>query len=437
MRVCQTCSRRYPDNATHCLEDGQPLVDLGASGSPAEPTMIGARMFGDYVLERKLGDGGMGSVYLAKNTSIDQAIAVKVLHAGSSQSSEMIQRFNREARVIAKLTHPNIIRVFIFGRTHDDMIYLAMEYVDGQSLRQLVESHGRLSEPHAIYILRQVLGALAEAHDFGVVHRDLKPDNILLTEYRGNKEFVKVLDFGIAKVAEPDGATQQQLTQAGIVYGTPDYLSPEQAMAKPIDPRSDLYSIGIILWEMLTGRVPYTAESAMSVLVQHAFDPPPDPEQAPVPMSTKMKAILKTVLAKDPEERFPSAQAFLDALNECENELHLSGAYEQAVDVPEQKTELWQPTPGFTEYARAAIAQYGAASEASNQHQGQAQVPTDPAYAAQPHGQGFPQQYGHGHYTQITPAPTGTTGRRVVVAMIVIGLLVLATMAVVIVFLLR
>ena len=429
MKVCQTCSRRYPDNASHCLEDGQQLVDLAPLGDPAEVNMVGHRMFGDYVIERKLGDGGMGAVYLAKNTSIDQSIAIKVLHAGSTQSNEMVQRFNREARVIAKLTHPNIIRVFIFGRTQEDLIYLAMEYVDGQSLRQYIEANGRVSEPHAIYILKQVLGALAEAHDFGIIHRDLKPDNILLTEYRGNAEFVKVLDFGIAKVAEQEDKTQQQLTQAGMVYGTPDYLSPEQAIAKPIDQRSDLYSIGIILWEMLTGQVPYQADTAMSVLVQHAFDPPPDPDTAPVVLSTKMKAILRNVLAKDPNDRFPTAQAFLDALEDCENALHRSGAFQKAVDIPEQKTELWEPTPGFLEYAQNAISQYGDA---------QAQAPAAPGYGP-PHGHAVDphQQYNQGQYQQMMPPPPGSAGRKVVVGMIVVGLLMLATMAVVFFVVLR
>lgn len=448
MKVCQTCSRRYPDNAIRCPEDGQPLVDLGTASLPREDSLVGRRMFGDYVIEKKLGEGGMGSVYLAKHTSIDQAIAIKVLHGKAAQQSELIQRFNREARVIAKLTHPNIIRVFIFGRTPEGLIYLAMEYVDGKSLRQLLESSGRLSEPHAIYIVKQVLGAVAEAHDLGVVHRDLKPENILLTSYRGNDEFVKVVDFGIAKVKEPDGAQQQQLTQAGVVYGTPDYLSPEQAQARPIDARSDIYSAGIVLWEMLTGELPYQGDTAMAVLIQHAFDPPPNPDEANVPISPRMKDILRKCMAKDPNARYSSAQGLLDALADCERDLQQSGAFKHARDIPNQKTELWSPPPGFTEYAQQMVAEHAAPpstpptappAQPGTQHgyyqQGQPVQPgsSHPGNSQPPHGyaQGPAHLMGsHSAYPQYQQPGEVTAGRRIVMTIIVVGVGLLAAMLV-------
>jgi serine/threonine protein kinase len=352
MKVCQTCSRRYPDNALICPEDGRELITLRSAtggGAPQDP-LLGRRMFGDYVIESKLGEGGMGAVYLARHLSIDQSIAIKVLHGRAAQRSELLQRFNREARAIAKLTHPNVIRVFIFGHTDDGLVYLAMEYVAGGSLRHLIEKQGRLSELQAVYVLKQVLAAVAEAHELGIIHRDLKPDNILLTRYRGNDSFVKVVDFGIAKVNEPDGRPQAQLTQAGVVYGTPEYLSPEQAQALPLDHRSDLYSLGVILWEMLTGQLPYTGDTAMSVLVQHAFDPPPNPEKSPVPISPCLREVLGRALAKKPEERFATAAEFIEAVDACERKL-LGGK--------SSATQVWQPPPSFPEAQRGGEAQGG------------------------------------------------------------------------------
>lgn len=418
MKVCQTCHQRYPEAATVCPADGQHLVELA---KPGEGSLVGQRMFGDYVIERKLGEGGMGAVYLAKHETIDQEIAVKVLHGAAAANSELVQRFNREARVIAKLTHPNIIRVFIFGTTPEGLLYLAMEYVRGQSLRQLIEANGKLSEPHIVYILKQILGAVAEAHDFGIVHRDLKPDNILLTEYRGNEEFVKVLDFGIAKVREPEGAVQQQLTQAGVVYGTPDYLSPEQAMGKPLDARSDLYSIGVILWEMLTGDVPYKADNSMAVLIQHAFDPPPDPDKAPVSISPDMKAVLRKVLAKGADDRYQTADEFLRALEQCEENLQQSGAFASASDIPVQKTELWVPPAEIAELAQQTMAQHQAHAP---QHQGGPMA-------------GSPQSWSTHPQHRATEGMRATTGRRVVVGLIVVGLLSLALMAGLVLFLVK
>ena len=240
MKICPVCQRRYPDNTLYCPEDGAVVQEM--TEAPAEESLIGKRLFGEYTVKQKLGEGGMGAVYLAQQDNIDQKIAVKVLHGRALKKTELLKRFVREAKAVSRLTHPNIIRVFIFGRTDEGLIYLAMEYVEGRSLRDALDL-GPMEELRAIKIMKQVLSALGEAHELGIIHRDLKPDNIILTEYRGMRDFAKVLDFGIAKVSEPDGAPQQKLTQAGVVYGTPEYLSPEQAQAIELDHRSDLYSM--------------------------------------------------------------------------------------------------------------------------------------------------------------------------------------------------
>jgi len=286
---------------------------VAAEGASEPPTftgdpddLAGQTIFGDYIMRKKLGEGGMGAVYLAENGSIGQKIAVKVLHSYAAQSEELVQRFNREAQAISRLTHPNIIRVFIFGSTHD-FIYLAMEFVEGKPLRDVIFDAGHLDELRTIKLMRQILHALHEAHDMGIVHRDLKPDNIMITRFRGVEEFVKVLDFGIAKVKEPEGSSQK-LTQAGVVYGTPEYLSPEQAQAKELDGRSDLYSMGIILYEMVTGTVPFHAKTAVAVLASHVYEEPKAPSAlARHSISPEMERIIMKAIQKDTKKRYQNA----------------------------------------------------------------------------------------------------------------------------------
>jgi serine/threonine-protein kinase len=282
--------------------------------------LVGQRLFGDYVVTRKLGEGGMGAVYLAQQQAINQDIAIKVLHGRAAESQEIVERFNREARVISMLTHPNIIRVFIFGRTPEDLMYLAMEYVKGRELREELRQ-GPMDELLAIKIMKQTCSALAEAHDLDIVHRDLKPDNILLTEFRGENHFVKILDFGIAKITNQEGS-EKQLTQAGIVYGTPEYLSPEQAQAKNLDHRTDIYSLGVMLYELMTGEVPYKSSSAVEVLTMHVFNEPKPPSQvAPNRVSPTMEGIIMKAMAKDPDQRFLTALDMFKALVMREQEI--------------------------------------------------------------------------------------------------------------------
>jgi serine/threonine protein kinase len=283
--------------------------------------LVGTKIFGDYLIRKKLGEGGMGAVFLAEHKSIDQRLAIKVLHGDAAQNPELVERFNREARAIARLTNQNIIRVFVFGRTPEGLLYLAMEFVEGKPLRDLIEKENHLSELRAISVMRQTLHALNEAHELGIVHRDLKPDNIMITRFRGVEEFVKVLDFGIAKVKEPNGQ-QAKLTQAGVVYGTPEYLSPEQAQAKELDGRSDLYSMGIILYEMITGTVPFQSKTAVTILAAHVYDPPDPPsKKVRFAISPRMERIIMKALEKDPNKRYQTAMAFLEDLETLEAEL--------------------------------------------------------------------------------------------------------------------
>ncbi|TXD39015.1 protein kinase [Lujinxingia vulgaris] len=369
MRICPKCNRRFPDNTLFCPDDGKALVHRVDNPTPADsappasapmrnphptgqqhsgqqpgraPTrtnppaaarrdtsppldpnnLVGQSLFGEYTITRKLGEGGMGAVYLAQQNSIDQKIAVKVLHEHSAESEELIQRFHREARVVSMLTHPNIIRVFIFGRTDGGLLYLAMEYVEGQSLRDRMGSQP-MEEIQAIKLMKQLCSGLSEAHDLGIIHRDLKPDNVLLTNFRGESNFVKILDFGIAKINEVEGGPEQQkLTQAGIVYGTPEYLSPEQAQALELDHRTDLYSLGVMLFELLTGKVPFTGTTPVQILTAHVFNEVPKPSSvAPGPIAPTMERIILKALSKDPADRFEDAMAMFEALVAREQEI--------------------------------------------------------------------------------------------------------------------
>lgn len=321
VKVCPSCGSSYDDTEGYCAHDGTLLVPVNRVGT-SDSDLVGQRIFGDYILRRKLGEGGMGAVYLAENVAINQRIAVKVLHPESAASDETVQRFNREADAIARLSHPNTIRVFIFGKTPDPLIYLAMEFVDGTSLREELHERGPFDELRTINILRQTLHALHEAHELGIVHRDMKPDNIMLTRFRGVDDFVKVLDFGIAKVKEQDGQDQRKLTQAGIVYGTPEYLSPEQARGKEIDHRADLYAIGIILYEMLTGSVPFTGQTSLAILSGHVYQEPPAPNSiAKTPIAEAMQQVMAKAIAKDPKDRYQSAMDFLEALEKREADI--------------------------------------------------------------------------------------------------------------------
>jgi serine/threonine protein kinase len=337
--------------------------------------LIGQTIFGEYTITKKLGEGGMGSVYLAEQQSIDQQIAIKVLHGRAAKNDEMVKRFNREAKAISMLSHPNIIRVFIFGRTDDGLIYLAMEFVKGQSLRQAI-SKGPFAEMRAIKIVKQALSALSESHSLGIIHRDLKPDNILLTTYRGQEDFVKVLDFGIAKVKDPDGTPEQKLTQAGVVYGTPEYLSPEQAQALELFPTTDIYSMGCILYELMTGRVPFKASTAVQILMMHVHQQPDRPSAAGV--SPEMERIILKSMAKLPQDRYQSATEFLNALSAREQQLVASGYKADVLRMPGQDATMAVVMPDdIRELAKAAMHQ------ASSNPRDQATV-ASPALPSQP-----------------------------------------------------
>ncbi|TVQ95540.1 MAG: serine/threonine protein kinase [Deltaproteobacteria bacterium] len=387
------------------------MTDQLAEPAPIE--LEGRKIFGDYTVKKKLGEGGMGAVYLVENDEIGHRMAIKVLHGHVGGNSEMAKRFNREAKAIARLTSQNTIRVFIFGRTEDNLTYLGMEFVKGKSLRDVLFEEGPFDTKRCINILRQCLHALHEAHELGIVHRDLKPDNIMITEYRSTTDFVKVLDFGIAKVKEPDGKPTQKLTQAGVVYGTPEYLSPEQAQALPLDGRSDLYSLGVILYEMVTGKVPFESATAVGILSHHVYTEPTPPSQAcRHPVDPRVEKIILKSLLKDPDQRHQSAMDFLQELEDIENDLTGGKATRTAMIDPRQLHMVMQAARARQAGADASASTFDMERTAPMNDprlQAQPQPTPAPQHTPQPGPQTAPgpqgQFRGHTQQTVQNPAP--------------------------------
>ncbi len=263
---------------------------------------------GRYRVEKLLGVGGMGCVYRAEHVHMRKTVALKTLHPEMTQLPEAVARFEREAIAASRIDHPNIATATDFGRLDDGSYFLVLQFVEGRSLRDTIDEIGPLPLARALRIARQVASALKAAHALDIVHRDLKPDNVMLVDSEQG-EFVKVLDFGIAKVTiEGSGG----LTRMGSVFGTPEYMSPEQCMGQPVDARSDLYALGVILHEMLTGKRPFEADDAVVILRRQIMDAPP-PLPADVP--AEVVALVSALMAKGVDDRIQSAQLLIDAID--------------------------------------------------------------------------------------------------------------------------
>jgi len=259
-----------------------------------------------YELEELVGRGGMSSVYRAKDRLLERTVAIKLLHEHYSRDDDYVERFRREARAAARLSHPNIVTVIDRGEA-DGRQFIVFEYIDGQNLKQLVESRGRLPVRTALELGIEIGRALAFAHESGLVHRDVKPQNVLL----GNGD-VKVTDFGIAR----SGDVKQGLTQTGTVLGTSDYIAPEQASGRPVSVLSDVYSLGVVMYELLAGEPPYTGDSFLAVAMRHVNDPVPSIASVRPDVPLRLDAALGRAMAKAPEDRFESMAAFVAELEE-------------------------------------------------------------------------------------------------------------------------
>src|SRR6478752_3561256 len=252
---------------------------------------------GRYRLERKLGSGGMADVWLAEDQELGRKVAIKMLHERYANDVQFVERFRREATHAAGLSHPNVVAIHDRGEA-EGSYFIVMEYVEGRTLKELIVTRGMCPVPVAISYTRQVLAALRYAHRNGIVHRDIKPHNVLVD----NEGRVKVADFGIAR------AGTSQMTEAGSIIGTAQYLSPEQARGAPVDESSDLYSLGIVLYEMLTGKVPFTGETPVEIAMKHLSQVPEPPSELRQNVPHELDAVVMRALAKDPEQRYSSAE---------------------------------------------------------------------------------------------------------------------------------
>jgi predicted Ser/Thr protein kinase len=315
MNTCPTCKATYPDTMRLCPTDGTVLE--GGQGPRDEN--IGRSLDGKYRLDKRLNSGGMGTVYKATHLMLGKALAVKLIKADLPASPDVVRRFQREAKAASNLNHPNIAPAYDLGQTQDGTLYIAMEYIDGPSLKEVIQA-GPIDPARTIYLLKQVASALSLAHKHDIIHRDLKPQNIMLTKDADGREVAKLLDFGIAKTLD-DSATQ--LTATGFSLGTPQYMSPEQAYGRPVDGRSDLYSLGIILYEMLVGEVPFSDPSTPAVLVKQMTEAPVPPalKRPDRQISPELAAIALRCLEKDPAKRFQTADEFSAALDAAASSL--------------------------------------------------------------------------------------------------------------------
>jgi tRNA A-37 threonylcarbamoyl transferase component Bud32 len=284
--------------------------------------MVGALLSDRYRITSLLGEGGMGEVYLGEHVLMRKRVAVKVLHPDMMMHDEIVARFEREAMAAAHIDHPNVAAATDFGRTPEGAFFLVLEYVEGRSLREMLAGLGALPAGRALHITRQIAAALNRAHELGIVHRDLKPENVMLVARGQDTDFVKVLDFGIAKVPvqELTGKVTvvNPLTRLGVMYGTPEYMAPEQALGQQVDHRADLYALGVMLYEMVTGSRPFEATDPVSLVAQHITVPPQPPSarnpQAGVPKP--VEDLVLRLLQKDAQARPANAEAVIDAIDE-------------------------------------------------------------------------------------------------------------------------
>ncbi|OFW31290.1 MAG: hypothetical protein A3G76_04725 [Acidobacteria bacterium RIFCSPLOWO2_12_FULL_65_11] len=309
MATCPTCGASYTSTTRICTQDGTVLPVEAATQDP----QAGRVLDGKYRLESFLSHGGMGSVYRATHIMLDKTVAVKLIKPDLVTSPDIVARFQREARAASNLSHPNIVSVYDLGQADDGTLYIAMELIDGPSLKDVIRKRGPMGAARIVRILSEVASALALAHKHNIIHRDLKPQNIMLATDTEHREVAKLLDFGIAKTFD-DSATQ--LTRTGFALGTPQYMAPEQAAGTDVDGRTDLYSLGAILYEMLTGEVPFTDPSTPALLIKLMTEvpEPPSRRKPDVALSPALEAMALRCLEKDPAKRFESAEALGEAL---------------------------------------------------------------------------------------------------------------------------
>ncbi len=307
MKICPVCSTEYADDVRFCPNDGQTL----RASSPAT-NLVGQVIADRYHVVKKLGEGGMGQVYLAEHVKMGRRSAIKVMNPSMVHDPDAVARFNREASNASRITHPNVCAIYDFGETPEGLIYLAMEFIEGEPLTDLLKRDGTLPVRRATQIFAQVADALQAAHDLGIVHRDLKPDNIMLAQKKGGDQ-VKVVDFGIAKAVGGDDSGQK-VTKTGLVVGTPEFMSPEQLSGDKVDGRSDLYSLALVFYQMVAGKLPFEATTVQETMIKRLTDEPMKlAESRPdLTFPAGLQPVLDTALTRTPADRYQTVAKFAD-----------------------------------------------------------------------------------------------------------------------------
>lgn len=324
MKVCPVCAKEYSDTTTLCTADAEVLQIV-------DDPLVGQTLAEKYLIEQLIKRGGMGAVYRGKHVMMDKTVAIKVLRPSLAGDDVIVARFSREAKAASRISHPHAVSVTDFGEAENGVVFLVMEYLDGRTLKDIIRSEGPMPLARATEITRQVSGALDAAHQQGVVHRDLKSDNVMLSQTNGG-DWAKVLDFGIAKIQQPEGTRDHDITAPNLVIGTPLYMSPEQcSQTSPIDARSDVYSLGVIIYEMLSGRVPFTGESPTVIMMKQVQDPPPSILEARPDLPASVDKLIERALAKQPADRFQTAGELSAALTAAAEEM---GAGASAIVIP-------------------------------------------------------------------------------------------------------
>lgn len=300
MKVCPQCSLKYGDDDARCFVDGTPLVPV------ADPN-LGRTLSGRYLVEEKLGEGGMATVYRARHLLVDRPVAVKILLPTVASNPSIKERFRREAKNMAAIAHPNVVEVHEHGETEDGLPYLVMELLRGHPLGTRIAA-GPIPADEVAAIGLQIARGLARAHDFGVIHRDLKPDNVFISD-TDSRQVVKLLDFGIARSTH-----DSRLTEAGELFGTPQYMAPERLTSIDAGPSSDLYALGVMLYQMLTGRLPFEAETLPALFLAHLQETPPRPATLVPGVPGPLDALVMALLEKRPEDRPVDAHAVIREL---------------------------------------------------------------------------------------------------------------------------
>ncbi len=314
---CPKCASVYESTAVFCPKDGAALEAVDAP----DP-YLGTTVSGDIELKSIAGVGAMGTVYRAHQRSIDRDVAVKVLHRELSSNDSLVRRFHREAKIASRLQHPHVVDVHLVGELPDRSLYIVMEFLDGASLASaLAAAGGAFPLPRALGITLQLADAVGEGHALGIVHRDLKPENVMLVRRADVADWVKVLDFGIARVEIGD---QSMETVAGRVMGTARYISPEGAIGAPVGPPGDVYAIATMFYQMLAGRTPFDANQPIGLLVKHVHEPPPPLSSFVPDVPEPIARVVMANLAKEPEKRAPNARAFAAELSKAAREAHVS-----------------------------------------------------------------------------------------------------------------